>query len=67
MILTEFFHGDTYKQPIYNANMAGCGVMKLCGTIVVHSILQGGPGFPIFSPGIYHYISSGDMDAAVEK
>ncbi|KAK3702163.1 hypothetical protein QZH41_015073, partial [Actinostola sp. cb2023] len=67
MMSTEFFQGDKYKQPIYNANMIACSIMKLCGTIVVHSILLGGPGLPIFSAGVYHYLATGDIDTAVEK
>ena len=36
--------------------------MKLVDTIIVHSILQGGPGVPIFSPGIYYYLAKGDVE-----
>ena len=41
--------------------------MKLIGTVITHSILQGGPGFPVFSPSVYHYLATGDFDAAVQK
>ena len=40
-------------------------MMKYIGTIIVHSILQGGPGFPVFSPSVYQYIAAGDVDAAM--
>ena len=67
MISDEFFQGDEYKQPIYNSNMVACGIIKLCGKIIVHSILLGGPGLPIFSPGLYDYLVTGDIDTAVQK
>lgn len=63
----QFFQGDTFKTPIYNSNMVVSGIMKLVGTVITHSILQGGPGFPVFSPSVYHYLATGDFDAAVQK
>ena len=39
--------------------------MKYIGTIIVHSILQGGPGFPIFSPSVYRYFSTGNFELAM--
>lgn len=40
--------------------------MKLVGTIIVHSVLQGGPGFPVFSPGVYNYLAKGDLNEVME-
>ena len=60
-ISEEFFHGD------YNPDIVASGMMKLVGTIIVHSILQGGPGLPVFSESVYHYLATGDIDAAVQK
>ena len=40
--------------------------MKLIGTIIVHSVVQGGPGFPFFSPAVFSYLWSGSVDAAVQ-
>lgn len=62
----EFFHGDYYKIPIYNSQVVASGIMKLVGTIIVHSILQGGPGLRIFSPSVYHYLATGDVDGAIQ-
>lgn len=62
----QFFHGDTFKTPIYNSNIVVSGIMKLVGTIIAHSILQGGPGLPVFSPSVYYYLATGDFDAAVQ-
>jgi hypothetical protein len=61
------FHGDRYKCPIYNSKVVASGIMKLCGTITVHSILQGGPGLPIFTPSVYYCLATGDSDAAMER
>ena len=66
-ISQQFFQGDTFKTPIYNSNMVVSGIMKLVGTVITHSILQGGPGFAVFSPSVYHYLATGDFDAAVQK
>ncbi|XP_028516404.1 uncharacterized protein LOC114575542 [Exaiptasia diaphana] len=65
-ITGTFFQGDEYRMPIYNSETVACGLMKLVGTIIVHSILQGGPGFPVFSPGIYYYLAKGDVKEAME-
>ena len=45
--------------------MVASGVMKLVGTIIAHSILQGGPGFPVFSPAVYNYLAKGNLDEAM--
>lgn len=67
LISNEFFHGENFKSPIYNSDLIASGIMKICETIIVHSILQGGPGMPIFSPAVYHYLATADIDAAVQK
>ena len=60
-----FFEGDAYQSPVYNADVVASGMMKLIGTIIVHSTLQCGPGFPIFSPSVYRYLSTGDFELAM--
>ena len=58
-VLSEmFFQGIIYKSPVYNADTVASGMMKYIGTIIVHSILLGGPGFPVFSPSVYRYIAT---------
>lgn len=32
----------------------------------MHSILQGGPSFPIFSLAVYNYLCKGDLQEAVK-
>ena len=67
LLSVEFFHGDDYKIPIYNSHVVASGMMTLVGKIIVHSILQGGPGLTIFSPSVYHYLATGDVDGAIQK
>ena len=66
MISEMFFQGCVYKSPIYNADVVASGMMKYIGTIIVHSILQGGPAFPVFSPSVYQYLSTGDFELAMK-
>ena len=66
VISQMFFQGTNYKSPVYNADIVASGMMKYIGTIVVHSILQGGPSFPVFSPSVYRYIATGDVDTAMD-
>ena len=42
VITDRFFQGEEYCTPIYNSDTAASGLMKFVGTIIVHSILQGG-------------------------
>lgn len=65
-VSNAFFHGENYRSPIYNCDMVASGVMKLVGTIIVHSILQGGPGFPVFGPAVYNYLVTGDVQEAMK-
>ena len=44
-IIDSFFQGHEYRSPIYNSDTIASGLMKLVGTIIVHSILQGGQVF----------------------
>jgi hypothetical protein len=32
----------------------------LIGKVVAMSIVQGGSGFPVFLPGLYHYLTTGE-------
>ncbi|XP_067021949.1 G2/M phase-specific E3 ubiquitin-protein ligase-like [Acropora muricata] len=67
VITDTFFQGEEYRSPIYNGATAASGLIKFVGTIIVHSILQGGPGFPVFSPGIYYYLAKGNVEEAMES
>jgi len=52
-----FFSRKRIPKPTYNSDTVASGLMKFVGTIIVHSILQGRQGVPIFSPGIYLLLS----------
>ena len=67
VICKMFFQGGKYKSPVYSADIVASGLMRYFGTMIVHSILQGGPGFPVLSPSVYCYIASGNIDAAMAK
>ena len=60
VICEMFFQGGKYKIPVYSADIVASGLMRYFGTMIVHSILQGGPGFPVFSPSAYCYIATGN-------
>ena len=62
-----FFQGGKYKGPVYSADIVASGLMRYFGNVIVHSILQGGPGFPVLSPSVYCQTASGNIDAAVAK
>ena len=67
LLSVEFFHRDDYKIPIYNSHVVASGMMMLEGKIIVQSILQEGPGLLIFSPSVYHYLATRDVDGAIQK
>lgn len=62
-----FFQGGKFKIPVYSADIVASGLMRYFCTMIVHSILQGGPGFPVFSPSVYCYIATGNVDAAMAR
>ena len=62
-----FLQGGKYKSPMYSADIVASRLTRYFGTVIVHIILQGGPGFPVSSPSVYYYIPSGNIDAAMDK
>lgn len=67
IICDMFFQGGKYKSPVYSADIVASGLMRYFGTMIVHSILQGGPAFRVFSPSVYCYLATGNIDAAMAK
>lgn len=67
VIIDTFFQEEQYRSPNYNSDTIASGIMKLVGTIIVHSILQGGTGLPVFSQGIYYYLTKGNAEEAMES
>ena len=66
-ITNSYFHGSYYKLPLYNIKIVSSNVFKYIGTIAVHSILHEGPPLGIFSPGVYRYLVTGDIQATMGK
>ena len=66
-VCETFFKGEVSKIPIYNAYVVASGMMQLIGTIIVHSILHGGPGFPVFSRSVYRYLITGNIEQAMQE
>ena len=62
-----FLQGGKYKSPMYSADIVASRLTRYFGTVIVHIILQGGPGFPVSSPSVYYYIPCGNIDAAMDK
>ena len=62
-----FFFGEKLRRPIYNSDIVSSGMMKLIGTIIVHSVLLAGLGFPIFSRSIYRYQATGKTDDVIQN
>ncbi|XP_022780115.1 uncharacterized protein LOC111321486 isoform X1 [Stylophora pistillata] len=53
--------------PVYSTEHLLTGVFKVLGKMIAHSLIQGGPGFPYLTPGIYWYIATGDLSEAVGR
>lgn len=62
-----FLFGEKSRRPIYNSDIVSSGMMKLVGTIIVHSILLAGLGFPIFSHSVYRYLATGKTDEVIQN
>lgn len=63
LLLTEIhqrlFEGSqSSKLPVRDSTKGF--LLKLAGVIISHSILQGGPAFPVLSPAIYHQLVADD-------
>eukprot|EP00794_Sanderia_malayensis_P008374 gene8374-9273_t len=65
-LLGNYFKGDYKKVPVDNSDVLISGIMKLIGKVVVHSVVQGGPGIPIFSEAVYWYLVTGNVNETIE-
>ena len=63
----SYFVGDRMKVPLYNSDVLIFGIMKIIGTVVSHSVIQGGPGLPVFSEAVYWYVATGDVNEAMKR
>ena len=64
--LNLFERNDLYLLPSINQEAYICGHYKMLGKLILHSILQEGPGFPYFPPSLYYYICTGSVEVAIE-
>ena len=48
--------------PIYNIDALMGAMFKFSGNMIAASIVQGGPGFPMFSSACYAYLKTQDLD-----
>ena len=67
-VVENYFHGDNNKKlPIPSSDILMSGMMVILGKMIVHSLLQGGPGFPFFPLACYKYLATGDTaNAAID-
>ena len=63
--LFEKNHDDSYLLPAVNHDAIICGHFKMLGRIIVHSVLQEGPAFPLLPPPVYYYLVHGTLEAAM--
>ena len=66
-ISEHFFFGEKSRRPNYNSDIVSSGMMKLVGTIIVHSVLLAGLGFPVFSRSVYRYLATGKTDEVIQN
>jgi hypothetical protein len=52
--------------PMHNTDALRTNLFKVAGRIVASSILQGGPGFPIFPMSVYSYFQNPTPDDLTE-
>ena len=61
----KLFQGPTNRLLFYYDQTAlNCGLFKMLGKMVAHSICQGCPGFPYLAPAMYYYVATGEINQA---
>lgn len=58
--LSLFDGPDYHLRPMCTAQARSSGLFRVLGTMVAHSIVQNGVGFPYLSPVCYWYIADGE-------
>lgn len=57
----KLFDGPSnFCHPVCTAESRSCGLFKVLGSMVAHSIAQEGVGFPYMSPTCYWYMVGGE-------
>ena len=63
----SLFEGSNNRLlPCYTPSAITSGLLRVLGCIVVHSVLQDGPGFPFLAPCIYKYICTESVEEAIQ-
>ena len=52
--------------PLHNTDALRANLFKLAGQMVASSIMQGGPGFPVFPLSVYSYFQNPTPDDQTE-
>ena len=65
VVCDKFFSGSVYKSPIYSPDIAPSGIMRHLGTVFCAQYFTWWTGFPVFSPCVYSYLATGDVDVAM--
>ena len=62
------FNGDIYnKVPAFSNKLVANGFFEVLGKMIVHSLIQSGPGFPHLSATIYRYLATRYLQIAIQK
>ncbi len=56
-----FGRPECHLRPLCTSEARLCGLFKVLGSMVAHSIAQAGVGFPYLSPACYWYIADGEQ------
>lgn len=48
----------------YDQTALSCGLFRMLGQMIAHSICQGCGGFPYLAPSMYYYLATGDISQA---
>ena len=61
-----FQGGKSGKQLLFNYNQTAlsCGLFKMLGQMISHSVCQGCTGFPYLAPSMYYYVATSDINQA---
>lgn len=64
----HIFIGDAFRKvPVFSNELVVNRFFEVLGQMIVHSLVQGGPGFPFLAPPIYWYLATGDLQAAITR
>ena len=61
-----FQEGESGRRLLFNYNQTAlsCGLFKMLGQMISHSVCQGCAGFPFLGPSMYYYVATADINQA---